>query len=66
MIIQDCVNLNSVQSDDSLQRQIQIRKIQLQIARDSNMYLVAESLQQQLDELDQNRNFHALMTLFDD
>ncbi len=66
MIIQDCVNLNSVQTDDSLQRQIQIRKIQLQIARDSNMYLVAESLQQQLDELDQNRNFHALMTLFDD
>jgi hypothetical protein len=66
MIIQDCINTNSVQADESLQRQIQIRKIQLKIARDSNMFFVAETLQQQLEELDQSRNFNALMNLFDD
>lgn len=66
MIIQDCVDVNPVVTDESLRRQIQIKKAQLQIARDSNMHLVAETLQQQLEELDKNRNFNALMTLFDD
>ncbi|BDA73318.1 hypothetical protein RIVM261_015660 [Rivularia sp. IAM M-261] len=66
MITQDCVDVNSVETDESLRRQIQIRTTQLEIARHSNMHLVAETLQQQLDELDKNRNFNALMTLFDD
>jgi hypothetical protein len=66
MITQDCVNLNSVSANENLHRQIQIRKAQLQIARDSNMRFVAETLQQQLEELNQNLNFNALMTLFDD
>ncbi|RUT01818.1 hypothetical protein DSM106972_064410 [Dulcicalothrix desertica PCC 7102] len=66
MITQDCVDVNSVETDESLRRQIQIKTTQLEIARHSNMHLVAETLQQQLDELDKNRNFNALMTLFDD
>lgn len=66
MITQDYVDVNPVETDESLRRQIQIKTTQLEIARHSNMRLVAETLQQQLDELDKNRNFNALMTLFDD
>ncbi|OKH41231.1 hypothetical protein NIES2101_34650 [Calothrix sp. HK-06] len=66
MITQDCIHTNSVETDESLRRQIEIKKAQLQIARHSNMHLVAKTLQQQLEELDNNRNFNALMTLFDD
>ena len=65
MITQDCVDVNSVETDESLRRQIEIKTTQLEIARHSNMRLVAETLKQQLDELDKNRNFNALMTLFD-
>ncbi|BAZ08626.1 hypothetical protein NIES4071_04310 [Calothrix sp. NIES-4071] len=66
MIIQDYINVNLTHTNETFHRQIEIKKTQLQIARDSNMRFVAETLQQQLDELHQDHNFNALMTLFDD
>ncbi|MBF2063040.1 MAG: hypothetical protein IGS39_01190 [Calothrix sp. C42_A2020_038] len=65
MLIHNCDFKNSVPTVDHLQRQIQIRKIQLKIARDSNMHFVAETLQHQLEELQDNSNFQALMSLID-
>jgi hypothetical protein len=63
MIIQE---YNDIQALDRLEHKIHIRKTQLKIALESNMRIVAEALQQQLDELDHNSNFQALMSLFDD
>jgi hypothetical protein len=60
MIIQE---YNDIQALDRLEHKIHIRKTQLKIALESNMRIVAEALQQQLDELDHNSN---LMSLFDD
>ncbi|MUG99345.1 hypothetical protein F7734_46495 [Scytonema sp. UIC 10036] len=58
--------------ENNLLRQIRIKEHQLKIAREFNMIYVAETLQKQLSELENqlpesyNLDFQALMSLLDD
>jgi hypothetical protein len=47
-------------------KQIKVKQTQLKIARESNMTFVAEVLEHQLEELQDESNFQAMMSLLDD
>jgi hypothetical protein len=47
-------------------KQIKVKQTQLKIARESNMTFVAEVLEHQLEELLDESNFQAMMSLLDD
>ncbi|AFZ01921.1 hypothetical protein [Calothrix sp. PCC 6303] len=64
MIAQD-LDSKAVAEDISM-KQIKIKQTQLKIARESNMTFVAEVLQHQLEELQDESNFQAMMSLLDD
>jgi hypothetical protein len=50
---------------NNLQRQIKSKKAQLKIAQENNMSYVAQALQLQLQELEKDTEFQALMSLLD-
>ncbi|PAX55905.1 hypothetical protein [Brunnivagina elsteri] len=59
-------------TNNNLDRQIKIKKIQLKIAQEGNMPFVIEAIQRQLAELEmgevdlqQDSDFNALMSLLD-
>jgi predicted metal-dependent TIM-barrel fold hydrolase len=59
-------------TDNNIDRQIKIKKIQLKIAEEGNMPFVVEAIQRQLAELEmggedlqQDSDFNALMSLLD-
>lgn len=63
---------DSIHLENKLLRQIRIKEHQLKIAQEFNMFYVAETLQKQLLELENqlpeshNLEFQALMSLLDD
>jgi hypothetical protein len=57
---------DSTDIENNLQRQIKTKKTQLKIAQENNMLYVAEALQRQLEELQKDSEFQALMSLLDD
>ncbi|NJL60526.1 MAG: hypothetical protein HC903_00190 [Methylacidiphilales bacterium] len=61
-----------IRTDNNLDRQIKIKRTQLRIAQEGNMPFVIEAIQHQLtklemggEDLQQDSNFNALMSLLD-
>jgi hypothetical protein len=70
--IQQGLIRTDIPTDNNLDRQIKIKKIQLKIAKEGNMPFVVEAIQRQLAELEmgekdlqQDSDFNALMSLLD-
>ncbi len=70
--IQQGLIRTDIRTDNNLDRQIKIKKIQLKIAQEGNMPFVVEAIQRQLAELEmgeqdlqQDSDFNALMSLLD-
>jgi hypothetical protein len=60
-------NLDSTAINHNINiKQIKIKQTQLKIAQESNMPFVAEVLQHQIEELQQESNFQAIMSLLDE